>query len=379
MSSPPPVEPAAEPHQEAGVDRETARQALDAVGVPAGPVLSAFPDEFFTAPSAPPVASPTPTAPTPQRLQAQIGPVLEQVRAAEQNREAQSNGRLPAGMRNNNPGNLMWTRGQVNRYGGVVGPSTNLDYDAQTGATFPQTVFRTPAHGMRAAYELALRRYNEGRLNANQLVAERGGWTPGNWQAAANIARGAGLRPDQDINLRDPESAFRFMRALLMQEHGPASRMYSDQLIRDTIAIGQTPVGPTRMAVVSPDEASMYAEAPPQAVGIDARPQAVEVVRAAGGPVRLAGGGLVSDSPTRAAPSAVPAQNGVLTPQPAPQVAPMAAPTVALAPSPLQDADLLAIEAAPAPNFADLMPKPTRRRPMTRFSRVFRSSESSET
>src|SRR4030095_7394307 len=119
--------------------------------------------------------------------------------------------RLPAGMRNNNPGNI--------KYVGQAGtrPSINTDQGD------PQAVFPSQEVGMAAMYRLLAKKYRGGKLTPNQIIAGQGGWTPGNYQAAANVARTAGISPDDDINFSDPVSAQRFMRGLLLQEHGPAS------------------------------------------------------------------------------------------------------------------------------------------------------------
>lgn len=137
---------------------------------------------------------------------------------------------LPAGMRNNNPGNIKYV-GQ-GREKGVIGPSENTDQGD------PQAVFVTPEAGMREAYRLAMSKYNGGKTTANDLIAGDNGWTPGNYDAAANIARGMGLSPDDDLNLSDPASAQKFLRALVTQEHGKASAKYSDALIARAVSGG---------------------------------------------------------------------------------------------------------------------------------------------
>lgn len=136
--------------------------------------------------------------------------------------------RLPAGMRNNNPGNIKF-RSDV-AWEGLVGPSENLDQGD------PQAVFDTPEKGMRAAYKLALNKYKDGKRTAKDLIAGDGGWTPGNSQAAANIARSMGLGPDDDLRLDDPAQAKSFLRALVTQEHGSASSAYTDDMITGTIS-----------------------------------------------------------------------------------------------------------------------------------------------
>lgn len=130
---------------------------------------------------------------------------------------------LPAGMRNNNPGNILFV-GQKN----ALGPSVNKDNNNQD----PQAVYATPEIGMKAMYDLALRKYDSGKVSLNQLIAGQGGWTPGNMQAAANIARNMGIKPTDNLELKDPNRLAKFGRALILQEHGPQSRLYSDDMVR---------------------------------------------------------------------------------------------------------------------------------------------------
>lgn len=130
---------------------------------------------------------------------------------------------LPAGMRNNNPGNLKYSKNVP--WEGLVGPSENLDQGD------PQAVFNSAEKGMRAAVKLARNKYEAGARTANDLIAGEGGWTPGNRQAAANIAKMIGVGPDDDLRLDDPQAASKFMRALVTQEHGKASSTYSDAMI----------------------------------------------------------------------------------------------------------------------------------------------------
>lgn len=156
---------------------------------------------------------------------------------------------LPAGMRNNNPGNIKYVAGLHSRYEGVVGPSRNTDQGD------PQAVFASPEAGMRAAYLLARRKYDGGRVSAAQLIAGNGGWTPGNMAAATNIARMAGVGVNDDLGLNDPSRAARFMRALVNQEHGEApGRAYSDQMIADAVSGARLP--PPRAPGAMPRAAS---------------------------------------------------------------------------------------------------------------------------
>ena len=127
---------------------------------------------------------------------------------------------LPAGMRNNNPGNIKFI-GQKDS----VGPSKNTDQGD------PQAVYASPEDGMAAMYRLALRKYDGGKVSANSLIAGQGGWTPGNTAAAANVAKNMGIAPDDNLNLRDPAQLKKFARALMLQEHGQASKKYGDDMV----------------------------------------------------------------------------------------------------------------------------------------------------
>ena len=131
--------------------------------------------------------------------------------------------RLPAGMRNNNPGNIKYVGQKGTR------PSVNLDQGD------PQAVYPSAEAGMRAMYDLLLRKYSGGKRSLNEMIAEKGGWTPGNYIAAANVARYASLNPNDDIRFTDPASAAKIMRALMLQEHGEASRAYTDDMITAAI------------------------------------------------------------------------------------------------------------------------------------------------
>lgn len=164
--------------------------------------------------------------------------------------------KLPAGMRNNNPGNIKW-----------VGQSDALGKSKNTDQGDPQAVYATPEEGAAAMYRLALKKFDGGKTTINALIAERNGWTPGNTAAAANIARTMGIKPDEQVNLRDPATLKSFARALVTQEHGAASRAYSDEMlgqVADAVLAGRKPevrnAGAGRGA---PPSAAPAAAAPP--------------------------------------------------------------------------------------------------------------------
>jgi hypothetical protein len=137
----------------------------------------------------------------------------------------------PMGMRNNNPLNIKYYHGAP--YAGLVGPSLNTDQGD------PQMVFASPQQGWNAAHSLLSQKYNAGKTTPNQIIAGNGGWTPGNFAAAANVARAAGIGPNDDIRFTDPQRAQAFMRALVTQEQGGAARAYPDAMI--SAAVGGTP------------------------------------------------------------------------------------------------------------------------------------------
>ena len=74
----------------------------------------------------------------------------------------------------------------------------------------------------------------------NQIIAGKGGWTPGNTQAAANVAKSAGIGPDDDIGFSDSAKAQAFMRALVTQEQGSAAKAYPDEMIAAAVG-GKAP------------------------------------------------------------------------------------------------------------------------------------------
>lgn len=135
-----------------------------------------------------------------------------------------------AGLRNFNLGNLKYSGRSAGLYPGVVGPSINTDQGDR------QIVFRSMDEGIRAAALLARRKFEGGRDTVNKLVAAQGGWTPGNTAAAANIARSMGVGPHDPINLNDPATMSRYLRAIATQEHGRAGAAISAERIGQALA-----------------------------------------------------------------------------------------------------------------------------------------------
>lgn len=126
---------------------------------------------------------------------------------------------LPAGMRNNNPGNIKF----VGQRGTT--PSANTDEGD------PQAVYPTAQAGMNAMSSLLGRKFAGGKVTPDQMIAGQGGWTPGNHDAAANVAKTMGITANTQMNFNDPIQKAKFMRALILQEHGPKSRLYPDSMI----------------------------------------------------------------------------------------------------------------------------------------------------
>lgn len=140
---------------------------------------------------------------------------------------AQSKGRdvasLPAGLRNNNPGNIKYLPNST--LGRMTGPSKNTDQGS------PQAVYASPQEGTAAAARLLLRKFAGGRQTIRQVIASEGGWSGGNQAAAEHIAEYAGLNPDEPINLRDPSTLSRVMRAVFKQEQGDDNALIDDKTI----------------------------------------------------------------------------------------------------------------------------------------------------
>ena len=108
--------------------------------------------------------------------------------------------KLPAGMRNNNPGNLKFNPDV--KWEGLVGPSENTDQGD------PQAVFNSPLMGMRAAAKLLINKYEKYGLNTFSKIIQTPdvGWTPGASAAQVeNAAKQAGFKPDDVLDLDNPE------------------------------------------------------------------------------------------------------------------------------------------------------------------------------
>ncbi len=136
-----------------------------------------------------------------------------------------------AGMRARNLGNIGYF-GQHTP--GLIGPSNAHDVDHSIG------LFATQEDGIRAAASLALKKYQGGRHSAWDLIAAKGGWTPGALGpgASKNIAAAMGIDNQSDMHLDQPGQMHKFLRGLAMQEHGSAGAFYSDAMIDRALAGG---------------------------------------------------------------------------------------------------------------------------------------------
>lgn len=136
--------------------------------------------------------------------------------------------KLPAGMQNNNPGNIKFFAG--NHWQGQVGPSRNTDQGD------PQVVFDSSADGMRAAAKLALAKFHTGLDTVRKMITTANvGWTPGYLPGAQGVAAASGLGLDQKLNLNDPAQLAKLLRGIVTQEHGPSSKLYTDDLIAKAV------------------------------------------------------------------------------------------------------------------------------------------------
>jgi len=133
---------------------------------------------------------------------------------------------LPMGMQNGNPGNIKFVAG-VN-WTGQLGPSMNTDQgDAQI-------VFDNSADGMVAAAELVLKKFAWGHDTVRKIiVTPRVGWTPGYLAGAKGVAEASGLGLDAKLNLKDPAILAKLLRGIVVQEHGLAGLIYSDEFIEE--------------------------------------------------------------------------------------------------------------------------------------------------
>ncbi len=159
-----------------------------------------------------------------------------------------------AGMRQNNLGNIGFFPGM--HYAGLLGPSNARDVDHSIAKFADQDA------GIRAAASLALHKYMSGRHDTWDIIAAKGGWTPGALGpgASVNVARAMGLGNRDDVHLDDPGQMVKFLHGLAIQEHGPAGRFYSEDRIRAALqhptVDGRRTVSPGKPAAAGGTSAS---------------------------------------------------------------------------------------------------------------------------
>lgn len=182
-------------------------------------------------------------------------------KSPEQYLNTQDVSKYPAGMRNNNPGNLKFSgsKWQREHYAGMLGPSVNKDEGS------PQIVFTSPEKGAEAMSRLLSIKGKSGLDTVSKLITSPNGWTPNNHGAAANIAKTLGISPHDKIDLNDPDTLARVQRALITQEHGPQGAAYHalvDGAVKS--ALGSGPTGTAGPIATSPggDPAAAPAGAP---------------------------------------------------------------------------------------------------------------------
>ncbi len=126
-----------------------------------------------------------------------------------------------------------YTRGVRNMNPGNIGYGPFAISQGSTGAAGTDTghgvaVFPSYESGYKAMDALLQKRYAQGRHSAEEIIAAEGGWTPGNREAAANVARSMGVDPNADVRLNDPAQRKRFEHGLMQQELGPKGAAYYD-------------------------------------------------------------------------------------------------------------------------------------------------------
>ncbi|WP_367874010.1 hypothetical protein [Luteolibacter sp. Populi] len=156
--------------------------------------------------------------------------------------------KVPLGMRNNNPTNIIFPGMGYAQRVGALGGSRNQDSGSSKpgGGSYNQLVFADPVTGMKAGADLAARKYSGGMKTAAQLIAGSSGWTPGNNEAAANVARAMGVSPGADLRLNDPSRMKSFLKALVKQEHGNAGGLYKDDVYNRALGIGAPTQAPAQ-------------------------------------------------------------------------------------------------------------------------------------
>lgn len=147
----------------------------------------------------------------------------------------------------------MDTRADRNYNPGNIGYGNWAASHGATGAAGTDTghgvaVFPSSQAGFDAMAELARGKYNNGKISAAQLISGNNGWTPGNYEAAANVARTLGIGPNDDLSLNDPAKMRAFQLALATQEGAP--RLVAN--FRDGVGMTLPPGAATAPPLPSP-------------------------------------------------------------------------------------------------------------------------------
>ncbi len=146
----------------------------------------------------------------------------------------------PKGVRNNNPGNLQ---------------STKTQWVGQTGADGRFATFDTPESGIRAA---AINLQAKGEKHGLNTVAgiigdKQNGWAPPNENDTpkyiAAVAKELGVKPDEPLDLSDPDMVNRFLGAIFTRENGKNPYTPEQMAAGVTAATGKAP---TQTASVNP-------------------------------------------------------------------------------------------------------------------------------
>lgn len=131
-------------------------------------------------------------------------------------------GAATLGIRNNNPGNIRFNRG--NNWVGQTGRGEGGQFSA----------FDTPENGVRAIGRL-LQTYDRQGVNTLSGIARK--WAPasdGNDEAAyiRTLQRATGLNATQKINMQDPATLQAIIRGIITQENGGAGSRITDAQVQ---------------------------------------------------------------------------------------------------------------------------------------------------
>ena len=119
----------------------------------------------------------------------------------------------------------------TNNPGDIHYPGSALDYQKLFGGTkSDQTDQGDPLYqfpNLRAGFDamaaLARKKYANGLRTINEIIAGKGGLTPGNMRAAGNIAKGMGIDPNEDVHGFSDDLMRKFQSAYGRQEGSNAA------------------------------------------------------------------------------------------------------------------------------------------------------------